>query len=234
VDRADRTATGCGAGGDDGGGRDPADPGFFDDADEAGARVLVLFERAANRQHVADCLRPTYDVVTGESLDALDDTVDCCLVDAAAFARHHERLAADGERDPSAPPLLLVVDPDVLDSSGDRVWRRVDEVVTTPVSKAELLARVDALVERHSLVRRVARSEARFKSLFEAVPDPLFVVDDDGRVVAANAAFCDATGVVRADCLGDALRASEAFPEAAATRLEAAVADAPTRTPEQV
>ncbi|WP_152041631.1 PAS domain S-box protein [Salinigranum salinum] len=58
------------------------------------------------------------------------------------------------------------------------------------------------VTERVHRAEELEASEARFRTLFEEIPDPLLVVDDDATVVDANAAMCDLVGEPRESVVG--------------------------------
>jgi PAS domain-containing protein len=92
----------------------------------------------------------------------------------------------------------------------------VDEIITTPIEKAVLQARIDGLLERCrlsvELEREKEESEERFRTLFQTAPDPVFVLDPDGRIQAVNDAFCRMSGLDRPAVLGERIGAINAFP----------------------
>ncbi|WP_458211071.1 PAS domain-containing protein [Haladaptatus sp. NG-SE-30] len=96
------------------------------------------------------------------------------------------------------------------------MWNRVDEIVTTPIEKAVLQARIDGLLERRRLSVELERekeaSEERFRTLFQTAPDPVFVLDTDGRIQAVNDAFCRVSGLDRPAILGERIEDIAAFP----------------------
>ncbi|WP_128081436.1 PAS domain-containing sensor histidine kinase [Haloferax sp. ATB1] len=93
------------------------------------------------------------------------------------------------------PFLLLTGDKSPDEFSGD-IWQIVDELIQRPVSKAELDARIDNLLQRRrlslELTRQKEQSDQRFESLFQSTPDPVVVVKPDGTVTEANDAFAEA------------------------------------------
>ncbi|WP_089649740.1 sensor histidine kinase [Halobacterium hubeiense] len=180
--------------------------------------VGVVLGHDQNRALLTEWLDDTYDVLTpgadGVTLEELAERADLLLLDERAYERHDEWVADYREREASLfSPVLLLASSDELWAAAD-VWSNVDDVVAVPVQKAVLRARIDGLLSRRSLSRKLAASEDRFRTLFETSPDPAIVVDGDGLVVDSNVAFRDLVGVTES-CHGQSLDAFDAFtPEA--------------------
>ncbi|MBD3235123.1 MAG: PAS domain S-box protein [Candidatus Eisenbacteria bacterium] len=87
--------------------------------------------------------------------------------------------------------------------SGQRVSREAqaeglealaDGYIVRPVTKRELIARVEALLRIQQADRRVRESEARYRQIFEGSRDGFVVVDAEARILDANHAFCEMLG----------------------------------------
>ncbi|WP_439028177.1 PAS domain S-box protein [Haloarchaeobius sp. DT45] len=167
--------------------------------------ILLLVEPARDRELLADWLTREYEVVTG--IDRLSEPFDLCILDEQSLGRYRDRL--DRQKAAVRPaylPYLLVSfesEPSALPAS---VWSTVDELLATPVSKPDLARRVDRLLHTRSLSLELEaqrrRSEGRLAALFEHVPDPIVVVDDDGTVLDTNVAFTDRFGLDRQNVVG--------------------------------
>jgi PAS domain S-box-containing protein len=176
--------------------------------------ILLLIDHGRNRRLLADWLTSEYDVVF--ATDGIDTSFDLCIVDEASFARYRDELEAKKELSlPTFLPYLLVTSTN-SPARTPEVWQGVDEVITTPIEKAVLQARLDGLLERRRLSVEIERekeqSQQRFRTLFQTAPDPVFVLDADGRIQAVNDAFCDVSGLTRPTVLGQRLENIDAFP----------------------
>ena len=176
--------------------------------------ILLLIDHRRNRRLLADWLTSEYDVVF--PTDGIDTSFDLCIVDEASFARYRDELEAKKEMSlPTFLPYLLVTST-TSPARTPEVWQGVDEAITTPIEKAVLQARLDGLLERRRLSVEIERekeqSERRFRTLFQTAPDPVFVLDGDGRIQAVNDAFCDVSGFTRSAILGERSKSIDVFP----------------------
>ncbi|MBV0925478.1 PAS domain S-box protein [Halomicroarcula limicola] len=188
-------------------------------------RVLLLIGHEQNRELLVDLLAASYDVVVGEGGTDVEEPFDLCIVDETLFSRCRDRLEdrKDDERTTFLPYLLVSSEESSV--RNPMTWQYVDEVVTTPVAKAVLTARIDGLLERRQLSVALARekeqSEQRFRTLFETGPDPVFVLDSGGHIRAVNEAFRTLTRLESGDVTGKRFEEIDAFPpETAATLTE--------------
>ena len=84
-----------------------------------------------------------------------DERVDLVVTDASALAHHREQFERLRERErPAYLPLLLIASPRHASRLPRDVWRLADEMLTTPVRRAELALRLERLlaVREQSLV----------------------------------------------------------------------------------
>ncbi|WP_136717065.1 PAS domain S-box protein [Halorientalis salina] len=161
-------------------------------------RVRLLVDDDRNRELLADWLSESYEVGVGTG----DDPFDMCIVDPASFVRHREWLVDHKERThPVFVPVVLVsreppserLDPaDWTDIDGLYV---IDEIVSVPVEKSVLYRRLENLLERRRLSQRLAgrleQSQERFRTLFDATPDPVLVLSAAHEIQYVNDAFCE-------------------------------------------
>ncbi|WP_117591999.1 bacterio-opsin activator domain-containing protein [Haloprofundus halophilus] len=128
---------------------------------QQGARILLAVSRDENRSLLAETLDSDHEIVDARPEDVPPEEVDLCILDPQALARDGEALGALKDRaGPLHLPFLLVV-PERNLNGGD-VWRQitaqfppgVDDLIRTPVSKAELRGRLQSLLR----VRRQSAS----------------------------------------------------------------------------
>ncbi|WP_227379267.1 sensor histidine kinase [Haladaptatus halobius] len=176
--------------------------------------VLLLIDHSENRRLLGEWLAPEYDVVF--PTDDIGSSFDLCIADEVSFSRHQDELRT--RKDAMSPTFLpyLLVTSSSSPARTPEVWQGVDEIITTPIEKAVLQARIDGLLERRRLSVELERekevSEERFRTLFQTAPDPVFVLDQNGRIQAVNDAFCRMSGLDRPAVLGERIGAINAFP----------------------
>jgi signal transduction histidine kinase len=113
--------------------------------------VLLVVEHRRNEELLREWLDEQ------EAFDAVDndERVDLVVADASALAHHRLRFEQLRERErPAYLPLLLVASPQHTARLPRDVWRLADEMLTTPVRRAELALRLERLlaVREQSLV----------------------------------------------------------------------------------
>jgi signal transduction histidine kinase len=120
--------------------------------DRSAKRILVLMDHAENRAHLAHELAGDHELLDAETDAALDGEFDLCIVDGRALDRLWERVRARKAREqPAFLPVLLVTARPGVKMVTRHVWQSVDELIITPIEKAELRARVAILLRARSL-----------------------------------------------------------------------------------
>ncbi|MFB6097138.1 MAG: sensor histidine kinase [Haloferacaceae archaeon] len=122
-------------------------------------RVLLLLESRGNRAALEAWAPPWFDLIEG-SADSIPGTFDLCIVDEGSFARAGETLQRRKEEaEPTFLPVLLVAtSPDAADSE---VWRRVDDVIQSPIRKRELQGRIEVLLRARETSVQLRRQRDR-------------------------------------------------------------------------
>ncbi|WP_256403803.1 ATP-binding protein [Halorubrum salinum] len=161
--------------------------------------LLLLIQSDRNRELLAEQLEPEYTVQTHTDTPFADSDFDLCLVDTRSFERFEDELQkVQTVTAPTFLPVLLLTGDRSPDQFTGTTWDIVDELIQRPVSRAELNARIDNLLQRRQLslelTRQKEQSDRRFESLFQSTPDPVVVVKPDGTVTEANDAFVEAFG----------------------------------------
>lgn len=151
--------------------------------------ILLLLDDDQNRKLLGEWLTAEHDVVRPDG-DAVDDYFDLCIVDEPSFLRYEDDLETwTDDASPTSLPYLLVSSDRSLACTPD-AWQVVDEVITTPIEKRVLRARIEGLLERRQLSveleRKRERSVERFHTLFQTAPDPVFVLDAEGAIQTVN------------------------------------------------
>ncbi|WP_135303631.1 ATP-binding protein [Haloarcula amylovorans] len=188
-------------------------------------RILLLIDHKQNRDLLVNLLAASYDVVVGEGGTDIEERFDLCIVDETLFSRCRDRLEKRKDDEGTTFLPYLLVSSEESPVRNPVTWQYVDEVITTPVAKAVLTARIDGLLERRQLSVALARekeqSEQRFRTLFETGPDPVFVLDSGGHIQAVNETFRTLTRLEVGEISGKRFEEIDTFPpETAATLTE--------------
>jgi diguanylate cyclase (GGDEF)-like protein len=136
-------------------------------------RILLLLDHVKNSQLLADWLAPDYDVIVGKGDAALDEAFDLAIIDGPALERLgiqlHARRASEA---PVLLPLLLVTPLRRASLVARQLWQSVDDVIGTPILKAELQVRLQVLLRQRKLSLELKTShEAQLRHI--AHHDPL-------------------------------------------------------------
>jgi signal transduction histidine kinase len=116
------------------------------------SKILLLLDHPPNRKLLAQWLAQRYQVVLGESDQALQDPFDVGILDGPALRRVWDAVEARKKaEEPVFLPMLLMTSRRGMDVATGYLRRAIDEVVLRPVEKAELQARVEALLRARRL-----------------------------------------------------------------------------------
>jgi signal transduction histidine kinase len=115
-------------------------------------RVVLLFESKRNSQLLAEWLSSQSQFALAEGEQSLDEPFDLCIVDGRSLDRHHASLQECKEAEhPLFLPILCVTSRQNLISTTSDLAACVDEVIVSPVEKAELLMRIRVLLRTRQL-----------------------------------------------------------------------------------
>ena len=123
------------------------------------SRILVFLEQTENRRLLSQWLEIHYQVLVGESqvqardaVPLLDEPFDLCILDGVALDHLWEWVQArkKAEQPVFLPFLLITLQPDVKLITR-HLWQSVDELITKPIEKLELQARVEILLRSRQM-----------------------------------------------------------------------------------
>lgn len=179
------------------------------------SRILLFLEHTENRRLLSEWLGMYYhvsssdsEVRAGHAVPLLDEPFDLCVLDGPALNHLWEWVQAKkkAEQPVFLPFLLITSRPDVKMVTR-HLWQSVDDLVTKPIEKVELQARVEILLrsrqlslkllaanedlqneiaERQLLEAALAKSEAKFRTLVQNSSDVIRVLEADGTVAYAS------------------------------------------------
>jgi phosphoserine phosphatase RsbU/P len=116
------------------------------------SRILLLLAHGENRRLLADWLATRYQVLLPESEQALAEPFDLCIIDGPALDRLGKWVQAFKKAaHPGFLPFLLVTHRQRVGMATRHLWESVDELIISPIEKAELQARVEILLRARQL-----------------------------------------------------------------------------------
>ncbi|HEY9827279.1 MAG TPA: HAMP domain-containing sensor histidine kinase [Stenomitos sp.] len=122
-------------------------------------RIVIFVEQTENRRLLTECLERYYDVAAGESVvqaknavPLLNERFDLCILDGPALHHLWEWVQArkQVEQPVFLPVLLISLQADVKLLTR-HLWQTVDDLITKPIEKLELQARVEMLLRSRRL-----------------------------------------------------------------------------------
>lgn len=152
-------------------------------AKPAASKILVCLAHDTNRRLLADWLSETYDVTSAEGPDSLDETVDLCIIDRQTFGTYRDQWTARKDAENRLMLPYLLVSSERFGEGSQGVWQYADEVIRTPVSKAELHTRIEGLLDHRRRFIELSRRTELVETLnvaarqMEDVADPTAVAE---------------------------------------------------------
>jgi serine phosphatase RsbU (regulator of sigma subunit) len=127
-------------------------------------RILLQLDHEANRRLLADWLAPHYQVLLGSGPALLAEAYDLCIFDAPALNRLRHQIEVRKARErPLFLPFLVVIPHRHGHLITGSLRRCVDELITSPVEKTELLLRLENLMRIRQLSLELEAANARLK-----------------------------------------------------------------------
>ncbi|MFO8064666.1 MAG: sensor histidine kinase [Spirochaetota bacterium] len=148
-------------------------------------RIALCIRNRRDRQYITRWLSDQYEVISvdGDPHESLN--FDLCIVDAASLNEHRETLRKHREvQRPVFLPLLLVARGRRAVKHHTHLLTEVDEIIWAPIARAELHARIAALLRIRNLGQLV---EQRYISLANH-SNALMLVVQNGHIRYANEA----------------------------------------------
>lgn len=181
--------------------------------------ILLLMQKARDRHLLEEYLSDKYLLASTQSDALLDAHFDLCIVDGPTLWRYREAISARKASMPDVHlPVLLVTTRREVSLLTAAIWQTVDDVISTPIHKPELHARVEVLLRarrlslellahKNSQLQKVEAnleaSEHRFAILFakSSFAAALSRIEDDV-LVDVNEEFEHIFGISRLEALG--------------------------------
>ncbi len=154
-------------------------------------KILLLLENHANRNLLADWLGGRYEVVAGEDR-SLSDRFDLGILDGQALERNWEQaLRRKKVEHPVFLPFLFVASRRNISILTRQMWKGIDDLIYTPIDKAELQARVEVLLRGR---RYSVELEERYHHIAERSAACVYILQE-GRIVYANPVLLQKAGL---------------------------------------
>ena len=130
--------------------------------------VLVAVGSKTNSQLIIDVLKHNYDIQPYEKGIKIPSRLDLIIVDGRTLDSFRKRhIGLKNESDPVFLPILLITSKKGVGLMTGGMWRLVDEVITTPISKAELFARVEGTAARTEAIRSSLPAKHKHEGMAE-------------------------------------------------------------------
>lgn len=137
-------------------------------------QILIFVEQSENRRLLVEYLARYYEVVVGDSVVQtkkallLEEPFDLCILDGVALHHLWEWIQARKQKEQPIflPFLLISLRPDVKVLTR-KIWESIDELISKPIEKMELQARVEILLRARRLSLQLHDSLNRERELNE-------------------------------------------------------------------
>lgn len=145
-------------------------------------RILLLLDQKKNQRLLMDELAGSYEVLAGGADTDLEEEIDLFILDGRSLDRLWERvLVRKSGEEPIFLPVLLVTSRPGVKMITRQVWRSVDELIITPIEKAELRARIEILLRARSLSLALRRRAEDAEAATRTRDEVLAIVSHDLR-----------------------------------------------------
>jgi len=110
-------------------------------------RILIGVENPKNAALVAELLQEKYSIVFYKDCEYIDDLFDLIIMDGPTLTSFRTRHADFKDLNGLLfLPVLLITSKKEVNFITGKIWKIIDDVLTTPILKAELFARVEVLL----------------------------------------------------------------------------------------
>ncbi len=127
-------------------------------------RILLQLDHEENRRLLAQWLEPQYRVLPDSAQALLADTYDLCILDASALERLRQQIEARKTQErPLFLPFLVVIPHRHRHLITGPLRQCVDELITSPVEKTELIVRLENLLRIRQLSLELEAANTQLK-----------------------------------------------------------------------
>lgn len=195
------------------------------------SRILLLLEHKENRRLMSEWLAIRHEVILPDSSMGKQDSALLCsqsfdlgILDGPTLDRLWREVQEQREAEyPVFLPFLLITSRSDVGMATRHLWQNMDDLITKPIEKVELQARVEILLRSRSLSQQLkatnedlqseiaerqrielalAKSEAKFRALVQNSSDVIRVINTDGTVTYASPSSRNVLGYYPAELEG--------------------------------
>ncbi len=135
-------------------------------------KILLLLEHKQNRYLLSRSLQEAGYEVLSPSADAdlleLHNSFDLCILGPLALDKYSDWVEATKKaEEPVFLPFLLITSRTDVKMVTRHLWKTIDELITNPIEKVELQARIEALLQRRQLSLKLKTANENLKNLNE-------------------------------------------------------------------
>ena len=135
-------------------------------------KILLLLEHKQNRYLLSRSLQEAGYEVLSPSADAdlleLHNSFDLCILGPIALDKYSDWVEATKKaQEPVFLPFLLITSRTDVKMVTRHLWKTIDELITNPIEKVELQARIEALLQRRQLSLKLKAANENLKNLNE-------------------------------------------------------------------
>ncbi|MEC9491918.1 PAS domain S-box protein [Flexistipes sp.] len=172
-------------------------------------RILLAVDDKKNFSSIKEILTDRYEICPFDS-QATGKEYDLCITDSDFLSKHKEILQQLRRNEESQYlPVLLVINLNEAEFLRNDIKKYIDEVITTPLDKDELLFRVRRILEINSKVIHSGeffdRSHGLREAIVECMPLAVYGLDDKGVVLSWNRAAEKMFGWRAEEVIGETL-----------------------------
>ncbi len=138
-------------------------------------RILLLLEHRKNSQLLAELLNSRYQVILPDwDASGIDESLllqpfDLCIICARSLDRLWEQVQARrATEQPVLLPFLLTTSRNDVKYATRHLWQSIDDLITQPIEKIELQARVEILLRSRQLSQRLQACESETEQQISA------------------------------------------------------------------
>lgn len=155
------------------------------------SRILLLLEHRENCRLLCEWLKPRYDVIVPDwnaetvSESLVSQSFDLCIIEARALDQLWQAVQARRTAEqPVLLPFLLMTSRQDVKYVTRQLWQSIDELITQPIEKAELQARVEILLRSRQLSLQLQTANQKLEQQMAARQQA--EVKRDRAIVARN------------------------------------------------